>query len=233
MAVDLSVVIPVHDEQDCIRPAALEILDCLDRSGLSYELIAVDNGSRDDSGRILDELASSHPRLTVVHQPRHQGYGGVLLDGWAVSSGEVVGFTCSDGEVPAESLLGLYGILRSSETGLCKGRRIGRRDGILRRIFAAAYRGLVGMMFRVAAADPNGYPVLMKRSVYESLRLFSRDWMINLNLMVSSMERGVVMAEVDVPHRPRLGGRSHVNVLITPVLFLIQMMNFRRRWNSR
>ena len=71
--IDLSIVIPVHDEQDNIEPLYEELVQVLEGMPSRSEIIFVNDGSRDDTARILDQLAGKDQRITVVHLMRNYG----------------------------------------------------------------------------------------------------------------------------------------------------------------
>ena len=227
MTLDLSVVVPLYDEEACVRASLVALAQTLDDSGLAYELIAVDNGSRDGTAGVLADLAAHHPRLCVVTLADNAGYGGAILAGLAQARGRVLGFTCGDGEVAPDEVVRGYRMLADAPVQLVKGKRIDRVDGTGRRLLSFGYHLAVAAALRAHVTDVNGYPVLMTREAYTRIAPATRDWMINVDLILGTRREGLRMAEFDVRHRPRLGGRSHVRFWF-PLLFLWQLVRFRR-----
>ena len=230
--VDLSVVIPVFNEEACIRGTVVEIVEHLKQCGISHELIAVNNGSTDGTGRILDELRLEQSSLIVVPLAVNDGYGGGILAGWRRSRGRVIGFTCADGEVDANDIVTLFRVLDAGKLDLCKGKRIHRRDGLFRTVISFGYHILVGLLFRIHITDVNGYPVLMRRESLAALDLQQRNWVFNLEVLFGARNLGLTIAEVDVEHRPRAGGRSHVRWYF-PFVFLWQLLVYWRHCRGR
>lgn len=223
---ELSLVVPLYDEEACAARALTELLECLAGSGVAHELVAVDNGSRDRTGAILEELAARWPTLRVLQLRENQGYGGAILDGLSATRGSVVGFTCGDGEVRPGDVVAIYRVLRAGALDLVKAKRIRRRDGFVRQLLSFGYHALVALVFRLHITDVNGYPVLMTRAAYERLAPRARDWIVNVELLWRARRLDLRTAEVDVPHGERLGGRSHVRAWF-PLLFLLQLLRFR------
>lgn len=223
---ELSVVVPIYNEEACARTSIGSLLQVLDASGLDYEVVAVNNGSRDGTAAILAELATRGPRLYVLNMPRNLGYGGGIRAGLDVSRGRVLGFTCSDGEVAPEDVIVLHRVLRAGGVDVVKGKRIGRVDGFVRQLFSFGYHVLVAALFRIHVTDVNGYPLLMTREAYRRISLTAHDWMVNVDLLMGARRQALRTVEVDVSHRPRLGGRSKVRLWF-PLLFLWQMLRFR------
>jgi hypothetical protein len=136
-----------------------------------------------------------------------------------------VGFTCGDGEVAASDVAWLCSFTRVPGLDFCKAKRLGRQDGAWRKLLSFGYHLLVGILFNIHVTDINGYPVLMKRAVYSKLALSRADWVFNVEMLLRLRSNGMRMAEVDVAHRARLGGRSHVRFW-TPLVFIFQLISF-------
>ena len=225
---DLSIVIPVFNEEACVRGTVVEIIECLTRSGISHEVVAVNNGSTDGTARILDQLRSEQPTLVVLPLAVNEGYGGGIVAGWRRCRGRVIGFTCADREVGATDLVTMFRVLEAGGLDLCKGKRTHRRDGPFRQLISFGYHIIVGLLFRIHITDVNGYPVLMRQDSLAALDLRQRNWVFNVEVLFGARNLGLRIAEVDVEHRPRAGGRSHVRWYY-PFLFLWQLLVYWRR----
>jgi glycosyltransferase involved in cell wall biosynthesis len=103
MKSSISIVVPAYNEQETIRASALAVVAALKNRFDSYEVIIVDDASQDDTGRVADELAASHPNIRVVHHERNQGMGKGLLTGFQLATKEYVGSFPGDFGLTAES----------------------------------------------------------------------------------------------------------------------------------
>ena len=74
----LSIVIPLFNEAENLEPLVAELTAALDGLGYGYEVLLVDDGSRDDSPAVLARLAAADPRLRILRQPRNQGQSAAL-----------------------------------------------------------------------------------------------------------------------------------------------------------
>lgn len=229
---DLSIVIPVFNEEACVRGTVVEIIECLSRSGVSHEVVAVNNGSTDGTAGILDQLRSELPTLVVLPLAVNEGYGGGIVAGWRRCRGRVIGFTCADGEVGATDLVTMFRVLEAGALDVCKGKRIHRHDGPFRQFMSFGYHIIVGLLFRIHITDVNGYPLVMRRENLSALDLRQRNWVFNVEVLFGARNLGLTIAEVDVEHRPRAGGRSHVRWYY-PFLFLWQLLVYWRRSRGR
>ncbi len=223
---DLSVSVPLFNEEACTERCITDLLDSLDASGFSYELISINNGSRDRTGEILDKLAAARPTLKPMHLPKNLGYGGGLLEGFNASRGAILGFTCGDGEVSSADLVRIAKVLRSGGLDLVKAKRIGRVDGFLRKCISLGYSMVIGLIANLHVTDINGYPLLFTREAYGKLKIKSTDWLINFEILLRARMCKLRTAEIDVPHLKRVAGRSHVRIWF-PLLWLYQLTRFK------
>lgn len=166
------------------------------------------------------------PEIRIAHLEQNAGYGGAILEGFRQAKGDILGFTCADGEVPHSSVLTMARMIEAGGADLIKGKRIGRKDGALRMLMSFGYHLIVSLLFKIHITDINGYPLLMKRTAYQKLRLNKKDWVINVEMLWEARKNHLVIAELDVPHLARAGGRSHVR-LFFPFLFFIQILKLR------
>ena len=97
----LSVIMPVYNEEGAIVAAVDEVKQFILEFVPESELVVVDDGSRDDTGRLLDAAASGDPRIRVIHQP-NGGHGAALLTGLKASHGEYIFLIDSDRQIPLD-----------------------------------------------------------------------------------------------------------------------------------
>ncbi|MDQ7772702.1 MAG: glycosyltransferase family 2 protein [Elusimicrobiales bacterium] len=221
----LSLVIPFYNEEACAGPVVRGTLEALEKAGLDFELILVENASSDGTRRILEGF-SGDPRVKVLKLERNIGYGGAVTEGLAAAAGRHLGFTCGDGEIEPGDTAKVCRIAICSGEPVCKARRVDRLDGPWRKFLSVAYHLLVGLLFRVHVTDVNGYPVILTREAYEAIGLTSRNWVFNVELLVKARRLGFGILEPEILHRRRAGGRSHVG-FGTPLAFLAQLLRLR------
>ncbi len=208
--IDFSCVIPAYNEEKCVRAVLEEIFQTLNRKNFNYEVIVIDNGSVDKTTEILDDVKKSVPQLKVVRLDPNRGYGGAILHGLSVAQGNVVGFTAADGEVSPNCMIQMYDMIQTGHLDMCKAKRINRLDGARRKIFSFGYHLIVTILFKIHITDVNGYPVFMTRQAYQRFRLTKTDCTISLELLYQARQLGLTTVELDVPHRMRMGGQSHI-----------------------
>src|SRR5690349_13747197 len=103
-APNVSVIIMAYNEAASLQMVADEITAAVQRLGISYELLIIDDGSTDETGEIADRLAGESKRVRVVHHAPNGGLGAVYRTGFAEARGLYLTFFPADGQFPASSI---------------------------------------------------------------------------------------------------------------------------------
>ena len=203
-----------------------EILNEFDSRKIDYELILVNNGSKDKTQEFLEEIKKENKRVKIIHLKNNAGFGGGIIAGLNKAEGKYVGFTCSDGQISPADTLEILKKLKTENLDLCKARRVARHDGFIRYILSKFYNTLILLLFFIRVKDINGYPLIMKQKVYKNLDIKLKNWMINLEILSKVLKNKYKLGDVPVTFRARRRGISHVK-FGTPVNFLMQLIRFR------
>jgi dolichol-phosphate mannosyltransferase len=228
----LSVVMPVYNEEAAIVLAFAEVRDCiLDRVERS-ELVVVNDGSTDQTGKLLDALAQTDARVRVVHQI-NQGHGGALMTGLNASRGAWVMLVDSDRQIALDDFADAWSAADEGYDAVFGVRRR-RYDPALRLYLTVAVRLSVTALFNVSLTDANAPYKLIRRSLWEQARpvIPSGTLAPSLFLAVFARWHGHRIREMDVVHRARETGLSSIRrwrLLTFCVKAFRQMIVFRRR----
>jgi len=210
-APDLSLAIPFYNEEPNVRPVLAGLARALKSRGIRFELIAVDNGSRDGTAAEIAAARAEEPSVVAVAVPVNRGYGHGILTGLARASGAVVGYAWGDGQVSAEDLVRIYGALLAEGADLAKALRVRREDGPFRILQTRAYRVFFRLLFGWRCPDPNGCPKLFRREAFERLAPRSKDWLLDPEIMVKAKRLGMKFVNVPVVFSRRAAGKSKVS----------------------
>ena len=206
----LAVVLPAYNEEGVIRPTVEDVLAKLPKLATDHVVVVVDDGSRDATGEILDQLARQDPEhVRVVHQQVNSGYGGALRAGFEAAleaSADLVFFMDSDGQFDISDLGSLLPRLAGSDAVV--GYRNNRNDPPLRRLNAAGWGWLMGVLFGVHVRDVNCPFKVFRADFVRAARLRSRGAMISTELLAQARRAGLKVAQVPVRHRPRTTGEA-------------------------
>ena len=202
----LSVVMPAYNEEGAIEAATAEVREfVLDRIAGS-ELVVVNDGSRDNTGPILDRICANDPRIRVVHQV-NGGHGPALRAAIEAANGELLLFLDSDRQIPLTEVEPLRAAIEKGNDAAF-GVRIQREDPTFRLWLTKVIRGALPLLFGVRITDANVPFKLIKRRLWEDARaLIPADTLApSLFLAVFAAKRGFKIAYVPVSHRERQTG---------------------------
>ena len=203
----LSIFFPAYGDAGTI--ASLALLAHMTARTLTddYEVIVVEDGSPDHTGELLDEMASHFPWLKVVHHPKNRGYGGALRSGFATAAKDLIFYTDGDAQYDPRELADLWRAL-SPQVDLVNGYKIGRSDPVHRIVIGRAYHWFVKTVFGLHLRDVDCDFRLMRRQVFDKVRLARNSGVICVELMKKVQDHGFRIAQVPVHHFHRSYGKS-------------------------
>ena len=179
-----------------------------------YEIVVVNDGSSDHTPKILDEMAARYPRLRIVHHQKNRGYGGALRSGFAHATKEVIFYTDGDAQYDPRELALLVPALRDG-IDVVNGYKIQRSDPLHRVVIGRLYHHVAKLAFGLKIRDVDCDFRLIRRAVFDKVRLEKDGGIICVELMKKVQDAGFAVAEVPVHHYHRAYGKS-------------QFFNFRR-----
>ncbi len=201
-----SLVLPAHNEEANILLVVERALDVLPRFTSEFEIIIVNDGSRDATGRIADELAAADSRVRVVHHRHNRGYGGALRSGFDASSGDYVMFMDADRQFDIADLALLSSFV--GEFDIVAGFRMERSDPIHRRVFAEIFNVTVRILFGVHLRDIDCAFKVVDGALLRSLSLTAPGALINTEIQAKARRQGARLEQVGVHHYPRVAGAA-------------------------
>jgi glycosyltransferase involved in cell wall biosynthesis len=204
----LSYFFPAHNEEANIEGLVAEALEALPTIADTFEIIAVDDGSRDRTGEIADRLAAEHPDVVrVVHHMPNRGYGGALRSGFEAARYELLAFTDGDRQFRVADLARLTDRLAAPDApDVVAGYRIKRADPVIRIVYARTYKLANRIFFGLRVRDVDCAAKLFRRQALEGVRVESGGAFFSAELMIKVQEQGRTIAEVGIPHYPRTAG---------------------------
>jgi glycosyltransferase involved in cell wall biosynthesis len=224
---DLSVVLPAHNEEATVADVVHEVHRTLTGWETQSEMILVDDGSTDRTGKIAHALATRDPSLRVVQHAPSRGYGGALKAGFAAARGEWIVFYPTDKQFIFSEIDML--LARVGEADIVTGYRLARRDNALRRLNALGWNLLVRALFGYLCRDVDCGFKLFWRGILDQVQLMSDGAMIDTELLAGAVARGYKIAEVPVTHRPRQSGRATGACVAVIVKAFRDLVRFRVR----
>jgi glycosyltransferase involved in cell wall biosynthesis len=202
----LSYFFPAHNEQANLQGLVDEALATLPDLADQFEIIIVDDGSRDGTPSIADELAAAHPEVRAVHHPTNLGYGAALRSGFAVARHDALAFTDGDRQFKVADLGRLIDRFAAGDADAVVGYRIKRADPLIRTLYARAYRLANRIFFGLQVRDVDCACKLFSRASLDGVNVESGGAFFSAELLIKLRARGRRIAEIGVPHYPRTAG---------------------------
>ncbi len=205
---ELSFFFPAHNEEANLEALVDEALGALPELAEKFEIIAVDDGSRDRTPAIADELAGKHPDVfRVVHHPTNLGYGAALRSGFGATRFGLIAFIDGDRQFRVADVARLTERFAAADApDVVVGYRIGRADPLIRRWYARIYHLSNRVFFGVRVRDIDCACKLFKREALVPVRISSGGAFFTAELLIKLRYEGRRLAEVGIPHYPRTAG---------------------------
>jgi glycosyltransferase involved in cell wall biosynthesis len=204
----LSFFFPAHNEEANLEALVDEALATLPSLATRFEIIAVDDGSRDRTAAIADDLAKRHPDVfRVVHHPTNLGYGAALRSGFRAARYELITFIDGDRQFKVIDVGRLTERIAATDApDVVVGYRLERADPPIRRWYARIYRLANRIFFGVRVKDIDCACKLFKRQSLRPIMVASGGAFFTAELLIKLRFEGRRIAEVGIPHYPRTAG---------------------------
>jgi len=203
---DLSLVFPVFDEEDNLGPLLDASLRLAPKLARDFEIVLVDDGSRDRSAAIIEARQRLDPRIRLVRHTSNRGYGAALRAGLREARGELVFFSDADLQFDLDELATLMAHARDFD--IVAGYREPRRDPWPRLFIARVWGTLVRRLFDLPVRDIDCAFKIFRRHVLDEISIASIGAFINTEILVRASNANFRIHQVPVTHRRRNHGRQ-------------------------
>ncbi|MGH7827979.1 MAG: glycosyltransferase family 2 protein [Candidatus Binatia bacterium] len=209
---DLSIVIPVYNEEENVEPLIQEVGAAIEPLGKRWEIVVVDDGSWDNTFSILARLYRQLPELSVVRLKRNFGQTAAIAAGLAHAEGEIVVLMDGDAQNDPADIPALLAELEKGNDLVC-GWRFKRQDPFFRRRLPSMIANrLISSTTQVKLHDSGCTLKVMRSAVARDLKLYGE---MHRFIPAIAHERGARVTELKVNHRPRLRGKSKYGITRT------------------
>ena len=202
---DVTVLVPVLDEADTVAELAARVGRVLDAVGRSWEIVFVDDGSRDGTGDRVREAREAEPRIKLVRLRRNFGKAAALSAGLDYCHGRLVVTMDGDLQDDPEEIPRLLAALEERRLDLVSGWKRVRRDPISKRWPSLLFNWVTRHLAQVAIHDFNCGFKAYRREVLEQVPIYGE---LHRYIPVLASRRGFAVGEIEVQHHPRRHGAS-------------------------
>jgi 4-amino-4-deoxy-L-arabinose transferase-like glycosyltransferase len=204
----LSLVIPAYNEAAGIRQAIAEAAEALARFTSDFEILVVDDASRDDTAALVAEAAQSTDRVRLLRHDVNRGYGAALRTGFDAARFDLVAFTDADCQFHLDDLQLLLPL--TERQPIAVGYRLDRKDPWRRRFFSWGYNTLARSLMGTRVRDCDCALKVFRKDALARLSPETSGFFVNTEMLTRARQLDLGIAEVGVRHRPRVRGTSTV-----------------------
>jgi glycosyltransferase involved in cell wall biosynthesis len=228
----ITFVIPALNEEDVIVRVVGDVVGELDALRLDYEIVLIDDGSRDRTGALMDELAAANERIRVIHNGRNVGLGESYKRGLAEARGDYLMMLCGDGGFPAASLPLVLAQLGTADILVPYMLNLARIKTPLRLILSRTYTTLLNVLFGQRIRYYNGLPV-HKTANLRSLEIKSSGFGFQAEILIKLIRSGCdykqigVLGAEETKRSNALRLRNVVSVGRTLARLVVEVMRFK------
>lgn len=202
----LSVFLPCYNEVNNIKRVTEQAIAVLKDTGTDYELIIVDDGSKDGTGEAADRIAAENESVKVIHHPTNRGYGAALQSGFRAATKELVFYTDGDGQFDITEMPALLPLMKEYDIVSCF--RINRQDNAIRKINAWCWTQLVNFLFRMRIRDIDCAFKLYRRKIFDDIKMTSKGALIDTEILARATRKSYSIIQRGVHHYPRTSGEQ-------------------------
>jgi glycosyltransferase involved in cell wall biosynthesis len=204
----LTVFFPAYNDAGTIASLVITSVKVAATLTDDYEVVVINDCSQDDTAKILDELARLYPdHVRIVHHETNRGYGGALRTGFATARKDFIFYTDGDGQYDPSEMTVLWETMRD-DVDWVNGWKISRSDPLHRIIIGRIYHHMVKLLFGLKMRDVDCDFRLMRRRIFDVVRLEKNSGVICLEMMKKFQDAGFRIAETPVHHYHRAYGKS-------------------------
>ncbi len=203
----ISVFFPAFNDKETIGGIVENAVRILQTLTNDYEVLVINDGSRDGTAAVLDDLARQIDCLRIIHHAENKGYGAAIRTGLTLASKDLIFYTDGDGQYDIREFNALLARLTVG-VDVVNGYKISRRDNYGRRVLGAIYNRVAHLLFKLPVRDVDCDFRLIRRHALRQVELTSSSGVICVELVHKLYAAGSVFEEMPVHHYPRAQGRS-------------------------
>jgi glycosyltransferase involved in cell wall biosynthesis len=200
----LTIFYPCYNEEANVERVTRAAVETARQIADDFEVLIVNDGSRDRTGEIADRLAAEIPGVRAVHNNPNLGYGGALARGFREARKNWIFYTDGDGQFDFDEISKLLPLLETHDIVSCY--RLDRKDSVMRKVNAWAWSTLVNLLFHIGLKDIDCAFKIYPRTFIERIELWSRGALIDTEMLAKARNLGYSIAQLGVHHYPRIAG---------------------------
>ncbi len=225
---EISVFFPAYNLESQIKDTIENALKIIPKISDKYEIIVINDGSKDQTGKVISRLKSKYKNLIVITHRVNRGYGGALKSGFYNAKYQWIAFTDADGQFDISELPNLIKRQKETDADIVAGFYLQRAVSWQRKLNTWVWQLIVRMLFGLHVKDIDcGFKLIRKKVVDMIPKLESeRGAFISSEFLIKAQKHGFKIVEIGVRHYPRTEGKgtgSDLNVIIKSFIDLFKL----------
>lgn len=199
---------PAYNDEKNLPILIPKVFNVLKKQSLKFEIVIVEDGSPDNTGKIAEDLAITYkPFIKVVHHKHNLGYGAALKSGFSnARKFDYVFYTDGDMQYRVEELSKMIPYLKDYEVVI--GFRSKRSLTFIRQIQTTLFNWVVKLSFGLNVKDVNCSMKIISRDALNKINLTSNSAFIDAEILIKLKNNNCKIKEVEVSHFPRPFGKA-------------------------
>lgn len=198
---------PAYYDEENIELVVKKATDFFSKNAKDYEIVIVEDGSPDNTGKVCDELAKKYPKVKVVHHKKNLGYGAALRDGFKYANKfEYICFTDGDNQYNVDDFQKMLHLL--PEYDLIMGARQHNANNKMRIFISSCYHSSLRLLFGIKFKDVSAALRIVKRNAINKIRITGNGPFTPAEIVIKLHKAGFKIASVPIDSYPRLHGKS-------------------------
>lgn len=209
----ISIIIPFYNEEECIEQCLRQTKKVFEKT--DYEIIAVNDGSKDNSHNIVLKIAQTDPKIKYIFYPENKGYSWAIRESIKRAGKDYVSFIDADLQYPPKELLKMYNYAKNNNLEFVIGESTTKRKyyNPIRRMMSYFYNIYVSFLFGIKLKDANSLK-LMKREYLEKISFRFDYGMIELETILGFKMQGIPINTYPINVQKRIAGKSKCSLKI-------------------
>lgn len=225
---EISVFFPAYNEEANIRQTVEKAIDVLKKIAKRWEIIVIDDGSKDKTGEVVKRIIKKEPRVRLITHTPNRGYGAALKSGFYNSQYRWIAFTDADGQFDFSEITSFFEKQRETGADLVIGYYLKRAVPFYRILGSKLWELAVFLTFGLKVKDIDCGFKLIKKEVIEKIPPLEaeRGPFISSELLIKAKKKGFKIVQIGVHHYPRRAGKAtgaNLKVVLSGLKDLIKL----------
>lgn len=222
----VSFVIPMYNESKGIENTIKKLTMIASELSSDYEIVIANDGSSDESGKIIDRFVREDPRIKAVHLVKNTKFGGALWAGLKLAGKDIIIYTDSDLPIDFSDIREALLLLEGADAVTAYS-KVKKGATLTRIIMSRVYNFLIQAFFKTNIKDINSGFKIYKKEVFENIELFSKSPFVDVEIFVKILRKGFKIAQYPIIFRNRPAGKSYISRPAVVLQTMLDMLRFK------